>query len=282
MKDKNYLKSVERAASFIRARAGSLKPKVVVILGSGLNAALPKLVRTKTIEYSKIPGFPKSTVSGHAGRLVLGVYPRRKGGPLGVAVMMGRFHYYEGYPMSEITLPLRALRKAGVETVVLTAAVGSLRNTLKPGHVCVLNDHINFMGFNPLRGVHTSEYGPTMFPDLGGAYDPALRKIALAACRRNKLPAREGVYVAPPGPSYESPAEIRAFRILGGDVVGMSTVPEVIVAKQIEMRMLALAWISNMAAGMTANPLTHTEVLALGEKVAGRLRGLFEALFSEL
>lgn len=275
MTAQEHVEDIGRAASCIGAKA-PLPPRVAVILGSGLSDACPALEAARAIGYEDIPGFARSTVKGHAGRLVLGSLAGR-----GVAVLQGRFHYYEGHSMAAVTLPVRALAKLGLKTVVVTAAVGSMRADLKPGHLAVIEDHINLMGHNPLRGLHGAEFGP-MFPDLTDAYSPRLRKLALAECRRLRLKAREGVYVAIPGPSYETPAEIRAFRRLGGDVVGMSTVPEVIAARQAGVEVLALSWIANMAAGMSKTALTHAEVLELGRGMAGRLKAVLSGLLPRL
>lgn len=264
------LDSVRRAADLLRAKAPA--PKVALVLGSGLGASIPDLTGRVEVAYTDIPGFPEPTVKGHSGKLLLGTFKRKKG-DLPVAVMQGRYHFYEGHSMGAITRPVRVLAALGVETLILTSAVGSIRRSLKPGSVCVLKDHINYLGHNPLRGYHTAEFGD-MFPDMGGAYPADLRKLALAACRRHKIAAREGVYVAAPGPSYETPAEIRAFAKLGGDVVGMSVVPEVIVARQCGVRVLGLSWVSNMAAGILQETLTHHDVLALGQRMAGKLKDL--------
>ncbi|MDD5656057.1 MAG: purine-nucleoside phosphorylase [Elusimicrobia bacterium] len=265
METKKYLAVVRGAARYMRGRLGG-SPRIAVVLGSGLARAVPPLERSRTIAYGDIPGFPRATVAGHAGKLICG----RLGGAC-VAVMQGRFHYYEGHSFESIALPLRALRSLGVDTLLLTAAVGSVRENIKPGHFVAIKDHINFMGRNPLRGFHQKEFGP-MFPDLIDAYDPRLRGHIASICRRRGLPCREGVYTAVCGPSYETPAEIRAFRAWGGDVVGMSVVPEVIAARQMGMRVAALAWVSNLCAGMKGAALDHAEVLALGERVADGLR----------
>jgi len=275
-----YFRSLKKGAAYIRSKAPGLRPRVAIVLGSGLDSSLPDLRRKKFIDYRRIPGFPKPTVTGHSGRMILGEFVR-KGGNLPIAIMQGRFHFYEGSPMADITQPYRVLNELGVRTLVLTSAVGSLIPSQRPGHICVLKDHINLMGANPLRGMHTEEFGP-MFPDLVNAYSPALRKLAVKECKKLKIPVREGVYLAAPGPSYETPAEIRAYRMLGGHVVGMSTVPEAIVARQCGMDLLVMSWVSNMAAGMSKTALSHPEVLALGKKMAVRLRKLQEALFKKL
>ncbi|MFA6002831.1 MAG: purine-nucleoside phosphorylase [Elusimicrobiota bacterium] len=265
MEIKTYIGAVRRATDYVRTKIPS-SPQVCVVLGSGLAKAVPAMDKTVVIPYSEIPGFPRTTVAGHEGKLVVGQIHGKC-----VAVMQGRFHYYEGHSMESIVLPLRMLEYMGLKTVVLTAAVGSMREEIKPGHFVAITDHINFMGRNPLRGFHEEEFG-TMFPDLNDAYDSELRKQMLGICHKHKLPAHEGVYLAVGGPSYETPAEIRAFRSWGGDVVGMSVVPEAIVARQMGIKVAALTWISNMCSGMKGATLNHSEVLELGIKVSEGLR----------
>ncbi len=277
MRVKTYIHEIRRAAAYIKRRAPKgWTPETAVILGSGLSGAAPRLRAQKIIPYKNIPGFPETTVSGHSGRLLLGTIGRRR-----VAVLQGRFHYYEGHSMESIALPIRALEYLGLKTLVITSAVGSMRRALKPGDLCVVNDHMNFMGRNPLRAFHEEEFGE-MFPDLAGAYTPSLRKLALKEGRRLGLRVREGVYTAVGGPSYETPAEIRAFAKLGGDIVGMSVVPEVIVARQMGLRILAISWIANMAAGISSRVLSHHDVLGLGQKMAGRMRRLLTALLPKV
>jgi purine-nucleoside phosphorylase len=266
MEIKTYIGSIRKASADIRSRIPSAKPTVGVILGSGLSAAVPQLEKQRIIPYSDIPGYPKTTVAGHAGKLIVGY----TGGKC-VAIMQGRFHYYEGHSMESIALPVRVLEYLGLKTLIVTAAVGSMRTPIKPGHFCIVSDHINLMGRNPLRAFHEEEFGE-MFPDLTDAYDPKLRKLARAICKKRGVSAHEGVYVSVGGPSYETPAEIRAFRTLGGDVVGMSVVPEVIVARQMGIRTLVMSWVSNMAAGMAKESLEHSDVLSLGVKVSAGLR----------
>ena len=266
MKIKTYVTQIRAAAAFIRKRAPDFKPDVGFILGSGLAKAVPPLENARTIPYNDIPGFPRTTVPGHEGKLIFG----RSGGK-NVVVMQGRFHYYEGHAMESIALPVRTLEYLGLKTLIVTAAVGSMRPTIKPGHFTVVTDHINLMGRNPLRAFHEDEFG-TMFPDMTQAYDKRLQKVMLAVCRKRKAPVHEGVYVAVGGPSYETPAEIRAFRVLGGDVVGMSVVPEVVPARQMGLSTAALVWTSNMAAGLPGAIQNHGDVLALGAKVSDDLR----------
>jgi purine-nucleoside phosphorylase len=268
MKIKIYVNQIRAAAAFIRKRAPDFRPDVGFILGSGLAKAVPPLEKARTIPYGEIPGFPRTTVPGHEGKLILG----RASGK-NVAVMQGRFHYYEGHAMEAIALPVRTLEYLGLKTLIVTAAVGSIRPEIKPGDFTVVTDHINLMGRNPLRAFHEEEFG-TMFPDMTGAYDPRLRKLLLAACRKRKVRSHEGVYLAVGGPSYETPAEIRAFRSLGGDVVGMSVVTEVIPARQMGLTTASLVWTSNMAAGLPGSIQNHGDVLALGNKVSDDLRAV--------
>lgn len=246
------------------------------MLGSGLSGAVPQLSRAAIIPYTDIPGFARTTVSGHAGKLIAGRF-----GSLPVAVLQGRFHYYEGHSMESIALPIRALEYLGLKTLIVTSAVGSMRPDFKPGHIAVVKDHINLMGRNPLRAFHEEEFGD-MFPDLLDMYDSSLRRLALSACRRRRFPAHEGVYVAVGGPSYETPAEVRAFRTLGGDVVGMSVVPEAIVARQMGIRVAALSWVANMAAGLPNSTLSHPDVLNMGQRVSSRLRLVLEAILKRI
>ena len=276
MKIKLYVNQIRAAAAHIRKKAPDFRPDVGFILGSGLAKAVPPLDGARTIPYNDIPGFPLTTVPGHEGKLILG----RSAGK-NVAVMQGRFHYYEGHAMESIALPVRTLEYLGLKSLIVTAAVGSMREKIKPGHFTIISDHINLMGRNPLRAFHEEEFG-TMFPDMTQAYDPRIRKIMLSVCRKRKAPAHEGVYVAVGGPSYETPAEIRAFRGLGGDVVGMSVVPEVVPARQMGLTTAALVWTSNMAAGLPGAIQNHGDVLALGAKVSENLRVVLSDLIAAL
>ncbi len=276
MEIKTYVGSIRRAAEYVRSRAPQARPKVGIILGSGLSKAVPPMAATEIIPYAEIPGFPRTTVAGHEGKMILGHYNRTE-----VAVMQGRFHYYEGHSMESIALPVRMLEYLGLKTLIVTAAVGSMKPNIKPGEFVAVTDHINLMGRNPLRAFHEEEFGE-MFPDLTNAYDSDIRKTIVGICRKRKIAVHEGVYVAVGGPSYETPAEIRAFRTLGGDVVGMSVVPEVIVARQMGLRTMALTWTSNMASGMKGAELSHPDVLALGDRVSGNLRIVLQDLIKAL
>jgi purine-nucleoside phosphorylase len=263
---------VAAAAAWIKARSRGLRPSVAVIAGSGLADSLPELSGKVVIPYSKIPNFPRTTVKGHKGELVFG----RLGG-LDVVIMRGRFHYYEGHRLNFLAFPVRVLASLGVKTLVVTAAVGSLKTSLKPGDFLILKDHLNFMGANPLMGNYDSSFGE-MFPDMSEPYDPALRRAALAAARRLHIRAGEGVYVAVTGPSYETPTEVRAYRMFGGSVVGMSVAPEVIAARQLKMKVLGVCWVSNFASGIAARAFDHAEVLQLGAKVSVKMKALLTAV----
>jgi purine-nucleoside phosphorylase len=274
MNAKNYLKAVARTERFIRLKIAGKRPHVGIILGSGLSKAVPLLSSRIEIPYHKIPGFPKTTVAGHLGRLVFGEH---RG--VCVVIMQGRLHYYEGHSLGEVVFPLRVLKSLGIESLLITAAVGSLNPKIKPGDVVVINDHLNLMGHNPMRGLSGTQFG-TMFPDLSLAYSPKLSQIALSVCRRRKIRAHSGVYVAVSGPSYETPAEVRAFRKLGGDVVGMSVIPEAIVAAQMGLKTAAVTWVSNMGSGLNGAILSHADVLSLGEKISKDLVGILGELIA--
>jgi purine-nucleoside phosphorylase len=250
----------ERAAAVIRRGTGQ-PARLGVILGSGFQGVLSAMEITATIPYSVVPGFPRPSVPGHDGRVVCG----RLGG-VAVVVLAGRVHYYEGHAMEAVTFGVRVLARLGVETLLITNAAGGLDPRHRVGDFMMLADHINLMGVNPLRGVPVRD--GSGFVDLTRAYDPGLQTVLRRAARRAKVTLRQGVYLAVSGPSYETPAEIRAFRRLGADAVGMSTVPEVIVARQHGLRVAALSCITNLAAGIGGEALDHAEVLATGARVS--------------
>jgi purine-nucleoside phosphorylase len=255
---------------------GHLQPRVGIVLGSGLGAVADAVADPVTVGYEDLPGFPRPGVQGHAGRAVLG---RLSGVP--VCVLMGRAHFYEGGdPVQRIT-PVRALRAAGAEVLVLTNAAGSLRAELGPGRLMAISDHINLTGYNPLAGPNDESIGPR-FPSLRDAYDPALRAQLHAAASDLGIALGEGVYLAVSGPSFETPAEIRAFRTLGADAVGMSTVHETILARHAGLRVAAVSAISNLAEGMSDVPLSHEQTLADAQRAAGDLARLLEAFVGRL
>lgn len=250
----------EHAARILRSRAQE-EVRVALVLGSGLGAFADTLEDAQPVSYEEIPGFARPTVEGHAGRLVLG----RVGG-VPAAVMQGRFHYYEGYTLEEVTFPIRVLGLLGAKSLVLTNAAGGLNNSFTEGALIVISDHLNLLGANPLRGRNDERFG-ARFPDMTHVYDQEYQETAIREAREMGVELRRGVYAALPGPSYETPAEIRMMRLLGADAVGMSTVPEAIVARQMGLRVLGISCITNMAAGVLDRPINHEEVIETGERV---------------
>lgn len=251
-------------------------PRVAIVLGSGVDALAGHLTDPVTIPYSRLPNFPRPTVEGHAGSLYLGLWK-----DLPVAVLAGRVHHYEGYTPAEVVFPVRVLGLAGVGTLVLTCAAGGIASAAAPGSLMVLSDHLNLLGFSPLGTSHDPRWGKR-FVDMCNAYEPLLRSATLKAARSLRLKCFKGVLAAVPGPQYETPAEIRALKRLGADAVGMSTVPEAIAARQMNMRTLAIALITNRAAGLAPQPLRHEEVLAAGSRVAKDLTRLLDRVLPRL
>lgn len=263
--------NAQEAAAFIRERA-RLSPRVGLVLGSGLGAFGETLTEAARIPYNQIPHFPVSTAAGHAGRLVVG-----RCGTAAVAVLQGRAHFYEGYTLREVTFPVRVLGELGVRALLVTSAAGGINPRLKARSMLLIRDHLNLLGTNPLRGANEERFG-TRFPDMTEAYSKRLRAVAQKEARKQKLRLFEGIYAAMPGPSYETPAEVRALARLGADVVGMSTVPEVIVASHMGMEVLGLSLVTNMAAGRAKKKLSHDEVLEAGERLARQLTAFLRAL----
>ena len=265
----------EEAASVIRASCLE-QPKIAVVLGSGLNQLAGGLSDPTAIPYGQIPHFVDTTVAGHEGKVIIG----RLHGSV-VLMLQGRFHSYEGHDLETVTFPIRVLQRLGVGTVILTAATGGIRTDLRPGSLVVLSDHINLIGANPLRGMNDPRLG-TRFPDMTEVYSPRLREIAIEEGEGLGIKLVSGVYACMPGPSYETPAEIRMLRTLGADVVGMSTVPESIVARHAGMNVLAFALVSNAAAGVLGTPITHEEVIEAGRTAAPALASLIERVVDRL
>jgi purine-nucleoside phosphorylase len=262
------LKSPQSAAERLK-RTSSLRPTLAIILGSGFHHVLTELQVEKKIPYAKIPGFPKPTVSGHAGELFFGTL-----GGTPVIVLSGRAHFYEGHPMERVTFAVRTLAASGITDLLLTNAAGGLNKHFRAGDFMMLTDHINLMGANPLRGEAIP--GLPRFIDMTQTYDGNLAGLLRNAGKKCKLKLRTGVYLAVSGPSYETPAEIRAFTRLGADAVGMSTVPEAIVARQCGLRVAAVSCITNLAAGIGKENLSHTEVLETAERVKTQAAGLLK------
>ena len=256
------------AARFIGARSGRLAPRIAVVLGSGLGGVADCVQDAVEVPYGEIPYFVTSTVEGHAGTLILGTCSG-----VDVALMRGRFHFYEGYSMEDVTLPVRVFAAMGIRSLILTNAAGGVASHLSPGSLMVITDHINMMGENPLRGPNDDRFGPR-FPDMTAAYTPAFIEVAHEVARGMKVVLAEGVYMALRGPSYETPAEIRMMRKLGADAVGMSTVPEVIVARHCGIKVLAISCITNVAAGLATTEIKHAEVMEVGTRAGRQLAEL--------
>jgi len=250
----------EKAARVIREKTKTDVP-VAIVLGSGLGGFADGLTDATAVPYDQIPGFARATVEGHAGRLVIG-----KAGDSLIAAQQGRFHFYEGYSLEDVTFPIRVLKLLGVRTLILTNASGALNVEYTPGSLMVITDHINLMGVNPLIGPNDERFGPR-FPDLTNVYSPELQDIVLHEAEAMNLQMRRGVYAALSGPSYETPAEIHMVRSLGADAVGMSTVPEAIVARHMDIQVVGISCITNLAAGVTDRPVDHTQVIAIGERI---------------
>jgi xanthosine phosphorylase len=265
--------SAAEAAAVLTEHA---QPRVGIVLGSGLGAVADAVDDATTVGYEDLPGFPRPGVQGHAGRAVIGQL-----GGVPVCVLMGRAHFYEGGDPAQRITPVRALRAAGAEVLVLTNAAGSLRTDLGPGRLMAISDHINLTGYNPLTGPNDESIGPR-FPSLRHAYDPGLRAQLHAAASGLGIDLGEGVYLGVSGPSFETPAEIRAFRTLGADAVGMSTVHETILARHAGLRVAAVSAISNLAEGLSDVPLSHEQTLADAQRAAGDLARLLQAFVGRL
>jgi len=265
-----------RAAAILERRLRGLKPRVAVILGSGLGGVAELIEAPTLVSYRALPGFPPTGVEGHAGSLVAGTLAG-----VGVVALSGRAHAYEALPLDAYRVPVRTLRRLGVEILVLTNAAGSLRRAIGPGRLMLIADHINLLGMNPLWGANDARYGPR-FPDMTDAYDPALRRLLRRAARRARIVLAEGVYLAYPGPSFETAAEIRAFRRLGADAVGMSTVPETIVARHCGLRVAGLSAITNLADGAAASAPSHAETLAVAGRAGRRMARLLSEFLKAL
>jgi purine-nucleoside phosphorylase len=267
------------AAKNILART-RLRPRIGIVLGSGLGGFADELTAATSIPYARIPNFPRSTAIGHAGQLVIGKL-HGKAGDIPVAAMQGRVHLYEGYPLSEVIFPMRVFARMGIRAVILTNAAGGINRNYGQGALVVLSDHINLQGGNPLVGANDERFGPR-FPDMTHAYNRNFRKHALDEGGKLGMVIHEGVYAALSGPSYESPAEIRYLATIGADLVGMSTVPEVIAARHMGIQVLGISCVTNMAAGILDQPLNHEEVLATGARVKDQFIALLRAVIPHI
>ena len=263
------------AAKYIQ-RQTNLRPKIALVLGSGLGAFADEFAGAKKIPYAKIPHFPQSTAIGHAGQLVLG-----KVDGVEVAGMQGRVHLYEGYSPQQVAFPVRVFERMGVKAVIITNAAGGVNLNYSAGALVAIRDHINLQGANPLIGGNDDRFG-VRFPDMTQAYDPEFRKFVAEAKAKIRVPLHEGVYLALSGPNYETPAEIHAFRTLGADLVGMSTVPEVLAARHAGIRVLGISCVTNMAAGVTGHTLTAEEVFETGARVKNDFIALLKAVIPRI
>jgi purine-nucleoside phosphorylase len=271
----DYYARANDAEKYIRQHC-SLQPQIALVLGSGLGSFASELAEPTVMPYAQIPHFPLTGAEGHAGNLVIG-----KIGEVPVVAMQGRVHLYEGYSLQRVTFPMRVFAKMGVKAALLTNAAGGISTRLKQGCLVVLKDHINLQGSNPLIGPNVAQFGPR-FPDMTEAYAKDYRAMAMEEGRRAGIDIFEGVYAALTGPSYETPAEIHYLRTIGADTVGMSTVPEVIVARHSGIKVLAISCVTNMAAGMEDRPLTHQEVLETGEKVKTKFLDLLRGVIPRM
>jgi purine-nucleoside phosphorylase len=253
-----------------------LRPRIGLVLGSGLGSFADSLADAVRIPYAEIPNFPRSTAIGHAGQMVIG-----KAGDVPVAAMQGRVHLYEGYSVQQVAFPIRVFGPMGIRAVILTNAAGGINLTYQQGALVLIRDHINLQGANPLIGENDDRFG-LRFPDMTHAYAKEYRTIAKEESARLGIASQEGVYAALPGPSYETPAEINYLRIIGADLVGMSTVAEVIAARHMQMKVLAISCVTNMAAGILDQPLTHQEVMETGERVKSSFEGLLRAVLPRI
>ena len=265
----------EHATRIIRSRI-TVEPRIALVLGSGLGGFADDFDESVAIPYEEIPGFVRSTAQGHAGRLVIG-----KVDSVPVLAMQGRVHYYEGYSLEEVTFPVRTFSLLGIKTLVLTNAAGGINVQLSQGALMVISDHLNLMGVNPLRGPNDERFGPR-FPDMSAVYSPELQELVVEEAKAINVEVRRGIYGALSGPSYETPAEIHLLRTLGADAVGMSTVPEAIVARHMGLEVLGISCITNMAAGISDEPINHEEVIATGDRVRATFTELLQRVIGAI
>lgn len=266
---------IAEAKAYILSKTAAI-PEIGIILGSGLGSLADEITNSVSIPYEDIPHFSKSDAVGHANELVIGELEGKI-----VAAMKGRYHYYEGYSLQEVTFPVRVLKALGVTNLVITNACGAVNTKFNAGELMLITDHLNLVGSNPLIGKNDAELGPR-FPDVSNAYDSALRAIASKVAREKNITLREGVYAWWSGPVYETPAEIRMIRVLGADAVGMSTVPEVVVAAHAGLKVLGISCLTNMACGILKEPLSHEEVIEVAAKSRSMFVGLVKGVLQEM
>ena len=263
------LEKLQETTDFIRSRS-QIKPKLGLVLGSGLGSFVSEIQVETKIPYSEIPHFLPTSIEGHTGALLMGTV-----GTIPIAVLQGRIHYYEGHSMEQVVCPTRVLAMLGIETLILTNAAGGLSEKMQPGHFMILTDHINLMGDNPLKGPNIKNLGPR-FPDMTEAYDTQLVKRLQSIMTEKKIQHSAGVYCGVSGPTYETPAEVRFLKIIGGSAVGMSTVPETVAANHLGLRVAAISCITNMAAGLSHRKLSHDEVTETAKMVEAQFKDLMK------
>ncbi len=271
----NLVEKINETTQYINNRI-IIRPQIGIILGSGLGPLADEISNAEIIKYNEIPNFPASTVQGHKGQLVVGTLEDKN-----VIAMQGRFHYYEGYPIEQVTFPVRVMKALGVNTIIITNAAGGVNREFVPGDLMVITDHINFTFDNPLIGKNHDELGPR-FPDMSHAYDKALIGLAIKAANNLNLSIKQGVYMWNSGPTYETPAEVRLASFLGADAVGMSTVPEVVTSVHGGIKVLGISCITNMASGILDQPLNHEEVIETSERVKNDFISLIKEILKEL
>ena len=281
----DWPQAIAQSVAHLKATVGRVD--VAVVLGSGLGGFADQLPASQAMAYTEIPGFPEppskqgAPVQGHSGRLLVADTRTSAGSAQRVACLQGRFHYYEGYTLPQVVHPVRVMRQLGAHTLIVTNAAGGLNPAFRSGDLMLITDHLNLMGNHPLRGPNDEVLGPR-FPDMTHAYDPALLTLARSAARTQTVALREGIYAAVCGPTYETPAEVRMLQTLGADAVGMSTVPEVIAARHMGMRVLGISCITNAAAGLSTQALSHDEVLATGQQASDRFSTLLTQIIATL
>ena len=275
MKGDKMMDNIKETAKWLSNKTNNFKPEIIIITGSGLANCLPELKNRIAIPYENIPNFPKTTVKGHTGELIFGEFESKK-----LVIMRGRYHFYEGHDISFISFPIRLLNFIGAKKLIVTAAVGSLKKEIKPGDILIIKDHINLMGTNPLIGNYSPLFGE-MFVDMVEPYNKNAITRLLEISKKYNLDLHTGVYFAVSGPAYETESEVKMYLMLGGDVVGMSVVPEVISARQLKMDVCGITWISNYTTGIGLDFFDHSKVLELGEKAGLKIKILIESILKE-
>ncbi len=271
----HQINQILKAKEFMTSKT-THKPTIGLILGSGLGSLVDEITESIVIPYCDIPYFAKSKAIGHANELVIG---KLKGKI--VIAMKGRFHYYEGYSLDDVTFPVRVMKELGVTHLIITNACGAINTNFKPGDLMLITDHINLVGTNPLIGENNDDLGPR-FPDLSNVYDKDLRELVLNVANKNQIPLQQGIYAWWSGPTYETPAEVRMIRILGADAVGMSTVPEAIVAAHSGLKVIGISCLTNMACGILDKPLCHEEVIEVANRVKSKFTHLIQSILNNL